>query len=82
MNAKLQAIVMSYLRTALSAILGAYIAGQTDPKLLASLALSAVAGPLLRALNPKDASFGMIADVADIQLTKLAKADKRKTKKK
>ena len=61
MNAKLQAIVMSYLRTALSAILGAYIAGQTDPKLLASLALSAVAGPLLRALNPKDASFGRTA---------------------
>jgi len=58
MNAKLQAIVMSYLRTALSAILGAYIAGQTDPKLLSSLALSAVAGPLLRALNPKDAAFG------------------------
>ena len=61
MNAKLQAAVMSYLRTALSAILGAYLAGQTDPKLLASLALSAVAGPLLRALNPKDASFGRIA---------------------
>jgi hypothetical protein len=61
MNAKLQAAVMSYLRTALSAILGAYIAGQTDPKLLASLALSAVAGPLLRALNPNDASFGRIA---------------------
>jgi hypothetical protein len=61
MNAKIQAIVMSYLRTALSAMLGAYIAGQTDPKLLASLALSAVAGPLLRALNPKDASFGRVA---------------------
>jgi hypothetical protein len=61
MNAKIQAIVMSYLRTALSAILGAYIAGQTDPKLLGSLALSAVAGPLLRALNPKDAAFGRTA---------------------
>ena len=61
MNAKIQAIVMSYLRTALSAILGAYIAGQTDQKLLGSLALSAVAGPLLRALNPKDAAFGRIA---------------------
>ena len=61
MNAKLQAAIMSYLRTALSAILGAYIAGQTDPKLLASLALSAVAGPLLRALNPKDAAFGRTA---------------------
>ena len=55
---QLKAALMSYVRTALSAILGAYIAGQTDPKLLGTLALSAVAGPLLRALNPKDAAFG------------------------
>ena len=58
---QLKAALMSYVRTALSAILGAYIAGQTDPKLLGTLALSAVAGPLLRALNPKDASFGRTA---------------------
>lgn len=58
---QLKAALMSYVRTALSAILGAYIAGQTDPKLLGSLALSAVAGPLLRALNPKDAAFGRTA---------------------
>ena len=61
MKAKLLAAGMSYLRTALSAILGAYIAGQTDPKLLASLAVSAVAGPLLRALNPNDATFGRVS---------------------
>ena len=58
---QLQAACMSYARTALSAILGAYIAGQTDPKLLGSLALSAIAAPLLRALNPKDAAFGRTA---------------------
>ena len=58
---QLKAALMSYVRTALSAILGAYIAGQTDPKLLGTLALSAVAGPLLRALNPKDAAFGRTA---------------------
>lgn len=58
---QLKAALMSYLRTALSAILGAYIAGQTDPKLLASLALAAVAGPLSRALNPNDAAFGRVA---------------------
>ena len=49
----------SYLRAAASAVLGAYIAGQTNPKLLLSLAASAIAAPLLRALNPKDASFGV-----------------------
>ena len=58
---QLKAALMSYVRNALSAILGAYIAGQTDPKLLGTLALSAVAGPLLRALNPKDAAFGRSA---------------------
>jgi len=58
---QLKAALMSYVRTALSAILGAYIAGQTDPKLLGTLALSAIAGPLLRALNPKDAAFGRTA---------------------
>jgi hypothetical protein len=58
---QLKAALMSYVRTALSAILGAYIAGQTDPKLLGSLALSAIAAPLLRALNPKDAAFGRTA---------------------
>jgi len=58
---QLKAACMSYARTALSAILGAYMAGQTDPKLLGSLALSAIAAPLLRALNPKDAAFGRTA---------------------
>jgi hypothetical protein len=58
---QMKCALMSYLRTALSAILGAYIAGQTDPKLLASLALSALAAPLLRALNPNDPAFGRTA---------------------
>ena len=59
MPKQLKAALGSYLRTAASAVLGAYIAGQTDPKLLLSLAGSAVAAPLLRALNPNDAAFGM-----------------------
>jgi hypothetical protein len=60
MNSKaLQAIVASYARTAVSAALGLYMSGHTDTKTLAYGALGAVAGPLLRALNPKDASFGI-----------------------
>lgn len=55
---QIKAALFSYLRTALSAMLGAFIAGQSDPKLLISLALAAVAGPLARALNPNDAAFG------------------------
>jgi len=58
MKKQLIAALASYARCAASAVLGAYIAGQTNPKLLASLALSSVAAPLFRALNPADESFG------------------------
>ena len=60
MNSKaLQAIVASYARSAIAAALGMYMAGHTDTKSLGMAALGAVAGPLLRALNPKDGSFGL-----------------------
>ena len=59
MNKQLQAVLASYARTAASAALGMYMAGHTDPKSLGLAAAGAVAGPLLRALNPKDASFGI-----------------------
>lgn len=60
MNSKaLQAAAASYARTAISAALGLYMSGHTDPKTLAYGALGAVAGPLLRALNPKDSAFGV-----------------------
>ena len=55
----LKAIAASYLRTAASAVAGAYLAGQTDPKTLGCMFLAAVLGPLARALNPKDAAFGI-----------------------
>jgi hypothetical protein len=61
MKKQLLSALATYSRTAASAILGAYIAGQHDPKLLASLAASSVAAPLFRALNPKDAAFGVNA---------------------
>jgi hypothetical protein len=60
MNTKaLQAIAASYARTAISAGLGMYLAGHTDPKSIGMAAIGAVAGPLFRTLNPKDTSFGI-----------------------
>jgi hypothetical protein len=60
MNTKaLQAVAASYARTAVSAALALYLAGNTDVKSLATAALAAIAGPLLRALNPKDSAFGI-----------------------
>jgi hypothetical protein len=59
MNKQLQAALASYARTAVSAVLAMYLAGNTDTKALASAAIASVAGPLLRALNPKDNAFGI-----------------------
>jgi len=59
MNAKLQAMLASYGRTAISAGIAMYASGHTDAKSIGIAAASAVAGPLLRALNPKDAAFGV-----------------------
>jgi hypothetical protein len=59
MNKQIQAILASYGRTAVSAGLGMYMAGHTDAKSIGLAAVGAVAGPLLRALNPKDSAFGI-----------------------
>jgi hypothetical protein len=48
----------TYLRAGIASVIALYLAGVTDPKALASAALAAVAGPLLKALDPKNAEFG------------------------
>jgi hypothetical protein len=59
MNKQLEAALASYLRTAVSAAAGMYLAGHTDAKSLGMAALGAIIGPLARAVNPKDPSFGV-----------------------
>ena len=55
---KLKAIAATYARAAVASVIALYLAGVTDPKALLSAALAAVAGPLLKALDPKAAEFG------------------------
>lgn len=55
---KLEAIAATYLRAAVASVIALYLAGVTDPKALASAALAAVAGPVLKALDPKATEFG------------------------
>jgi len=81
-NKKMKSALASYARSFAVAALTAYSMGQTDLQDIAIAGLIAIVGPAIRAINPNDAAFGMAADVADIELNKLAKADKRKTKKK
>ena len=55
---KLDAIASTYLRAAIASVIALYLAGVTDPKALLSAALAAVAGPLLKALDPNSTDFG------------------------
>jgi hypothetical protein len=58
MNKTTKAVIASYLRAAVASVLALYLAGVTDPKALAAAAVSAIAGPVLKWLDPKSADFG------------------------
>jgi hypothetical protein len=59
MNKKqLEAIASTYLRAAIASVIALYLAGVTDPKALLSAGVAAIAGPLLKALDPKATEFG------------------------
>ena len=58
MNAKTKAVLATYLRAGVAAVLALYLAGETDPKNLAMAAVAAVAGPLLKWLDPNAKEFG------------------------
>jgi hypothetical protein len=55
---KINAIVATYLRAAAAAVIALYLAGVTDPRQLASAGLAAIAGPVLKALDPNAKEFG------------------------
>ena len=59
-KAKIEAIVSSYLRAALAAVIAVYMTGETNPKNLAMAAVAAVAGPVFKALDPKAVEFGKV----------------------
>jgi len=49
----------SYIRAALASVVALYMAGQTDPKVLANAFVAGLVGPLAKALNPKDKAYGI-----------------------
>ena len=55
---KLKAIVSTYIRAAVASVLALYLAGTTDLKTLALAGVSAVAGPVLKALDSNSPEFG------------------------
>ena len=57
-NAKMKSMLATYLRAGVASVLALYLAGVTDPKALAMAGIAAIAGPLLKALDPKASEFG------------------------
>ena len=55
---KMKAMAATYLRAGIAAVIALWLAGVTDPKALATAGLAAIAGPLLKALDPNAAEFG------------------------
>jgi len=58
MNPKMKSMLATYLRAGVASVLALYLAGVTDPKALAAAGVAAIAGPLLKALDPKATEFG------------------------
>ena len=77
MNTKLKAAIESYARSFVVAAIAVYTAGETDIKAIAIAGLAAIAGPAIRAVNPKDPAFGFIADAVDVEIKALAKKSKK-----
>jgi len=55
---KVTAVVGTYLRAAVAAVIALYLSGVTEPKALLMAGLAAVAGPVLKWLDPKETAFG------------------------
>ena len=54
----MKAIAVTYLRAGIASVIALWLAGVTDPKALATAGIAAIAGPLLKALDPNAAEFG------------------------
>ena len=50
---------LSYLRAAASCAAALYMSGISDPKTLANAFIAGLIGPLLKAVDPKDATYGI-----------------------
>jgi ribosomal protein L30E len=78
MNTQYKAILESYGRSFIVAVLAVISTGETSLKAIALGGLVAVAGPAIRALNPNDATFGLVADRVDVELKKAVKKTAKK----
>ena len=78
MNTVMQSIIKSYARGVLVAITPLLATGQKDIWMYIIAIFAGVIAPALRALDKKDPAFGLVADVIEVELDKLAKKSKKK----
>ena len=57
MNSQLKTAALSYLRASLASVAALYLSGISDPKVLVNALLAGFIGPILRAVDPKDAAI-------------------------
>jgi hypothetical protein len=62
MNAKIQAVVASYARSVVGAVVAVYMTGSTTPNDYAKAGIAALIPPIMRWVNPKDAAYGRTAN--------------------
>jgi hypothetical protein len=74
---KLKAVVASYARTFVAVVTYAVVNGETDIKAIIIAGLVSVVGPAIRAVNPNDPAFGLIADKVEVELKKAASKPKK-----
>jgi hypothetical protein len=88
-----KAVLASYGRSVLGAVIALYMAGITDPKELWAALVAALAPVALRALNPNDKAFGRLPAASFVEealaevkakapVKKVAKKPAKKTAKK
>ena len=58
-QAQIQSAIGSYVRAALASVAALYMSGVTDPKTLLNALVAGLVGPLAKAVNPKDKSYGI-----------------------
>ena len=58
----LKQVSLTWFRASASAAIALYLAGETNPKTLLMAAVTGVAGPLLKALDPNETAYGKGSD--------------------
>lgn len=77
----MKSVLKSYLRGVLVAVTPLIAIHETDAWSYVIAVFAGVISPALRAMDSKDPAFGMVADVVDAEIDKLAKTTRKKTKK-